>query len=100
MQVTLKSLQYPGSMPVQSTQDGTAKKNLPSFIHEHYNSYTSDLCLPGNYSLRFKLKVTFGHKPRYEIKVTFGEVSFKLCQTNGMLPETMQVLLVMNYRVK
>ena len=34
------------------------------------------------YSLRFKIKVTFGHKPRYEIKVTFGEISLNLCQTN------------------
>jgi hypothetical protein len=34
------------------------------------------------YSLRFKIKVTLGHKLRYEIKVTFGEVSFKLYQTN------------------
>jgi hypothetical protein len=34
------------------------------------------------YSLRFKIKVTFGHKLRYEIKVTFGEISVKLCQTN------------------
>jgi hypothetical protein len=34
------------------------------------------------YSLRFKTKVTFGHKPRYKIKVTFGEISLKLHQTN------------------
>ena len=34
------------------------------------------------YSLRFKTKVTFGHKLRYKIKVTFGEISLKLCQTN------------------
>jgi hypothetical protein len=34
------------------------------------------------YSLRFKIKVTFGHKLRYEIKVRFGEVSLKLRQTN------------------
>jgi hypothetical protein len=34
------------------------------------------------YSLCFKIKVTFGHKPRYEIKVMFGEIFFKLCQTN------------------
>jgi len=46
------------------------------------------------YSLRFKIKVTFGHKLRYEIKVTFGhkllyeikvtfgEISLKLRQTN------------------
>ena len=52
------------------------------------------------YSVRFKIKVTFGHKSRYERKVTFGEISLKLRQTNGMLLETMQVLLVMNYRVK
>ena len=34
------------------------------------------------YSLRFKIKVTFGHKLRYEIKVTFGEFFLKLRQTN------------------
>ena len=34
------------------------------------------------YSLRFKIKGTFGHKLRYEMKVTFGEISLKLCQTN------------------
>jgi hypothetical protein len=35
-----------------------------------------------SYSLRFKIKVTFGHKLRYKIKVTFGEISLKLRQTN------------------
>ena len=39
-----------------------------------------ELCL--TYSLRFKMKVTFGDKLRYEIKVTFGENSLKLHQTN------------------
>jgi hypothetical protein len=34
------------------------------------------------YSLRFKIKVTFGHKLRYEVKVMFGEISLKLHQTN------------------
>jgi hypothetical protein len=34
------------------------------------------------YSLRFKIKVTFGQKLRYAIKVTFGEISLKLRQTN------------------
>ena len=34
------------------------------------------------YSLRFKKKVTFGHKLRYKIKATFGEISLKLRQTN------------------
>jgi hypothetical protein len=34
------------------------------------------------YSIRFKIKVTFGHKLCYEIKVTFGEVSLKLRQMN------------------
>jgi len=34
------------------------------------------------YSLRFKIKVTFGHKLRYDIKVTFGEISLKLHQMN------------------
>ena len=38
-----------------------------------------------NYSLRFKIKVTFGHKLHYEIKVPFGEISLKL----RMLSETM-----------
>jgi hypothetical protein len=33
------------------------------------------------YPLRFKIKVTFGHKLYYEIKVTFGEISLKLHQT-------------------
>ena len=35
----------------------------------------------GKYSLRFKIKVTFGHKLHYEIKVTFGEISLKVRQT-------------------
>jgi hypothetical protein len=35
-----------------------------------------------SYSLRFKMKVTFGHKLRYEIKVMFGEISLELRQTN------------------
>ena len=35
-----------------------------------------------SYSLRFKIKVTFGHKLCYEIKVTFGEISLKLRQMN------------------
>ena len=34
------------------------------------------------YSIRFKIKVTFGHKLRYKIKVTCGEISLKLRQTN------------------
>jgi hypothetical protein len=34
------------------------------------------------YSLRFKIKVTFGHELCYEIKVTFGGISLKLCQAN------------------
>jgi hypothetical protein len=34
------------------------------------------------YSLRFKIKITFGHKLHYEIKATFGEISLKLRQTN------------------
>jgi len=36
----------------------------------------------GTYSLRFQIKVTFGHKMRYKIRVTFGETSLKLYQTN------------------
>ena len=35
-----------------------------------------------NYSLRFKIKVTFGHKLRCKIKVMFGEIFLKLRQTN------------------
>jgi hypothetical protein len=35
-----------------------------------------------DYSLRFKIKIMFGHKLRYEIKATFGEISLKLSQTN------------------
>ena len=35
------------------------------------------------YSLRFKIKVSFGHKLRYKIKYkiknTFGEIALKLC---------------------
>ena len=34
------------------------------------------------YSLRFKIKVMFGHKLHYEIKVSFGEISLKLHQTS------------------
>ena len=34
------------------------------------------------YSIRFKIKVKFGHKLHYEIKVMFGEISLKLHQTN------------------
>jgi hypothetical protein len=39
------------------------------------------------YSLRFRIKVTFGHILRYEIKVTFGEISPKLCQTKWNVPK-------------
>ena len=34
------------------------------------------------YSLRFKIKVMFGHKLHYEIKVACGEISLKVRQTN------------------
>ena len=34
------------------------------------------------YSLRFKIKITFGHKLRYVINVQFGKISLKLRQTN------------------
>jgi hypothetical protein len=34
------------------------------------------------YSLRFKIKIMFGHKLRYEIKVMCDKVSLKLLQTN------------------
>jgi hypothetical protein len=34
------------------------------------------------YSLHFKIKVTFGHKPCYGIQVTFGEIYLKFRQTN------------------
>ena len=59
------------------------------------------------YSLRFKIKVMFGHKLRYgmkvtfghelcyEIKVTFGEISLKLRQTKCKC-----CCLMMNYQVK
>ena len=40
------------------------------------------------YSLRFKIKVTFGDKLRYEIKVTFGKISLKLRQTNWNVAKT------------
>ena len=36
-----------------------------------------------SYSLRFKIKCTFGHKLCYEINVAFGEIYLKHCQTNG-----------------
>jgi hypothetical protein len=39
------------------------------------------------YSLRFKIKITFGHKLCYKIKVTFGEIALKLCQTNWNVAE-------------
>jgi hypothetical protein len=42
----------------------------------------ADRAAPATYSLRFTIKVTFGHKVHYEIKVTFGEISLKLRQTN------------------
>ena len=48
--------------------------------NKHWNS--EKLFFHKTYSLRFKIKVTFGHKLRYEIKVTFGEISLKLRQTN------------------
>ena len=57
----------------------------------HFNVHGSSLGIikqnrsfpsPTSYSLRFNIKVTFGHKQRYEIKVTFGEISLKLCPTN------------------
>jgi hypothetical protein len=34
------------------------------------------------YSIRFKIKVTFGHDLRYNLKVMFGEISLKLRQTH------------------
>ena len=46
------------------------------------NSFVSRRLVNTTYSLRFKIKVTFGHKMRYKIKVTFGEISLKLRQTN------------------
>ena len=49
--------------------------DMPSMgPHEDWNEHS--------YSLRFKIKVTFGHKLRYELKVAFGELSLKLRQTN------------------
>ena len=39
-------------------------------------------CSLSLYSLRFKIKVTFGHKLHYEINGPFGEISLKLRQTN------------------
>ena len=52
------------------------------------------------YSLRFKIKVTFGHKLRYEVKVTFGESSLKLRETNwNVVKIDVNVLLLMNYQV-
>ena len=44
--------------------------------------FLNDVVEIRSYSLRFKIKVTFGHKPHYEIKVTFGKISLKLCQMN------------------
>jgi hypothetical protein len=34
------------------------------------------------YSLRFKIKVTFGLKLHYEIKIAFGKISLKVRQKN------------------
>jgi hypothetical protein len=48
----------------------------------HLKQFSSWHLMHLRYSLRFKIKVTFGHKLRYEIKVRFGEVSLKLRQTN------------------
>ena len=60
---------------------GHLKPRSSIFWHTHrsrMNPYQKLLM----YSLRFKIKVTLGHKMRYEIKVTFGENSLKLRQTN------------------
>jgi hypothetical protein len=38
-------------------------------------------CMLALYSLRSKIKVTFGPKLHYERKYTFGEISLKLHQT-------------------
>jgi hypothetical protein len=52
------------------------------------------------YSLRFKIKVTFGHKLHYKIKVPFGEISIKLRQTNWNVARNNVNVLLMNYQVK
>jgi hypothetical protein len=39
------------------------------------------------YSLRFKIKVTFGLKLRYELKVIFGKISLKVRQMNWNVDE-------------
>jgi hypothetical protein len=49
------------------------------WLHFGWNSSFLNISL---YSIRFKIKVTFGHKLRYKIKVLFGEISLKLRQTN------------------
>ena len=41
--------------------------------------FLNNIC---KYTLRFKIRVTFGHKLHYKIKITYGEISLKLCQTN------------------
>jgi hypothetical protein len=55
------------------------------------------LCI---YSLRFKIKVMYGHKSRYGIKVTFGGISLKLRQTNWNVARNNVKLLLMSYQVK
>jgi hypothetical protein len=56
-------------------------RNTPPSMSDHLESNERGEAI-ANYSLRFKIKVMFGHKLRYEIKVMFGEISLKLCQTN------------------
>ena len=69
----------------------TTKTRYPLSSHELIlqtpaNPYTAQIFMRGTssttYSLRFQIKVTFGHKLRYEKEVTFGEISLKLCRTN------------------
>jgi hypothetical protein len=52
---------------------------LPSLSLMYYYIAASFM---GSYSLRFKIKVTFGYKLRYKIKFMIGEISLKLRQTN------------------
>jgi hypothetical protein len=54
------------------------------------------------YSLRFKIKVTFGHKLRYKIKVMFGESYLKPHQMNWnvAIKQCTLMLLLIYYQVK
>jgi len=63
-------------------------KKLHLYILSAWSSYFPLMCGTFWYSLRFKIKLTLGHKLCYKIKVTFGDISLKLCQTNWNFART------------